>query len=142
MQQDTARTEASMSRLRSIFVDGNTRTLQEAMEDVVFLSSASQSVRAQLLKQLHLQTVKAEVLDKDAVPEIPDLFLALARSLRKSRNAHYQQMIVIQYMLLDSELFGRFMLRHESDSLQHVFMQQLKQMNSCFITGQTPQHLN
>ena len=124
-----------MSRLRRIFIDGNKSTLREALEDVLFLSSATQSVRADLLQRTKLQAVKIEVADKNATPDVPDLFTALTRKLCNSRNAHYQQLIVVQYMLLDSELFGRFMLQNEPDSFQQLFMRALKEMNTCFITG-------
>lgn len=124
-----------MSRLRSIFVEANPAILKGAMEDVLFLISASQAVRVQLLQQTKLQTVKMEVLDKEARADIPDLFVAVARNASRSKNVHYQQMVIVQYMLLDSELFGRFMLQHEPEPLQQLFMKALKKMNTNFITG-------
>ncbi len=126
-----------MSRLRSIFVEADAKILKNAMEDVLFLSTASNTVRFKLLQQTKIKLVKDEpgLVQDESLPEIPDLFLAVAHSANKSKNAHYQQIVVIEYMLLDSELFGRFMLQNEPEPLQELFMKALKEMNTFFITG-------
>ena len=126
-----------MSRLRSIFIDADAKILKNAMEDVLFLSTASNSTRNKLLYKTKLKTVKEEPgLPRDeSKPEIPDLFLSVAHSASRSKNVHYQQIVIIEYMLLDSELFGRFMLQNEPEPLQDLFMKALKEMNTFFITG-------
>jgi hypothetical protein len=126
-----------MSRLRSIFVEANAAVLKGAMEDVLFLCTASNAVRAKLLHKTKLKAVKDEpnAARDQLTPEIPDLFLAVAQQASRSKNAHYQQVVIVEYMLLDSELFGRFMLQNEPEALQELFMKALKEMNTFFITG-------
>ena len=126
-----------MSRLRSIFIDADAKILKNAMEDVLFLSTASNSTRNKLLYKTKLKVVKEEQGQPrdESKPEIPDLFLSVAHNASRSKNAHYQQIVIIEYMLLDSELFGRFMLQNEPEPLQELFMKALKEMNTFFITG-------
>ncbi len=126
-----------MSRLRSIFVEADAKILRGAIEDVLFLCTAPNSMRVKLLHKTKLKVVKEEqgLAKDDSTPEIPELFLAVAQSASRSKNAHYQQVVIVEYMLLDSELFGRFMLQNEPEALQELFMKALKKMNTCFITG-------
>jgi len=124
-----------MSRLRSIFVEANEKILKGAMEDVLFLSSLPNSARTKLLNKTKLKLVKEEEAKDESPPEIPELFLAVAHSASKSKNVHYQQTVIVEYMLMDSELFGRFMLQNEPEPLQELFMKALREMNTFFITG-------
>src|SRR5947209_8693224 len=125
-----------MSRLRRIFVEGDARTTHMALEDVLFLSGISGTTRAAILQRLHsgaASAAKLEIARDDDLPEVPELFLSVARQASRSGNAHYQQAIVVWYMLFDSELFGRFMLQNEPPQLQELFMKALKEMNTFFI---------
>ena len=130
-----------MSRLRRIFVDGDAKMLSMAMEDVLFLSRISSSTRHGLPRRFEQQLqqkvvgVKAEPAADDSPPEVPDLFVAMARKVHESRNAHYKQAIVVWYMLYDSQLFARFMLQNETPELQDQFMKALKEMTAFFIAG-------
>ena len=129
-----------MSRLRRIFIDGDAKMLHLAMEDVLFLSSISSSTREGLLGRWELQQQKVVAGAKaepseDSPSEVPDLFVAMAHKIHRSRNAHYKQAIVAWYMLYDSQLFGRFMLQNETPELQDQFMKALKEMTTFFIAG-------
>ena len=125
-----------MSRLRRIFVDGDAQMLHMAMEDVLFLSRISSSERAGVLsKYTREPQVKRETAEEDAASEVPDLFIAMAHQVNRSRNAHYKEAIIVWYMLYDSQLFARFMLQNESPDLQEQFMKALKEMTAFFIAG-------
>jgi hypothetical protein len=125
-----------MSRLRRIFVDGDVQTLNMAMEDVLFLSRISSAERARVLsKYTEEPQVKLEQQEEDAPSEVPELFIAMAQQVSRSRNAHYKEAIIAWYMLYDSQLFARFMLQNESAFLQEQFMKALKEMTAFFIAG-------
>ena len=128
-----------MSRLRCIFVEGRVDILHAALEDVLFLSKCSNSKRSALLQHVLVEgrttPLRPSARRDDTTSEVPDLFMAVAKKAQASKNAHYKQAVVVWYMLHDSELFGRFMLQHETPALQDLFMKALKEMTAFFIAG-------
>lgn len=125
-----------MSRLRAIFVEGDVKTLRKALEDVLFLCSISTTTRATIVAGIAanrkpiLRNTKAT-----EASEVPALFQAMVQKASEGRNAHYQQALVVWYMLYDAELFGRWMLANEPPKLQELFMKALKEMTAFFIAG-------
>lgn len=126
----------TMSRLRQIFLDGNVQVMRDALEDVKFLSSISTVTRQSILAALKAgqSSVKIEIIE-DPGSEVPSLFQHVALVASRSCNAHYQQAVIVWYMLFDTELFGRWMLQNESDVIKDHFIKVLKEATTYFIAG-------
>jgi hypothetical protein len=103
---------------------------------VIFLGKLSTGTRQAILDALKAgkSSVKIEIVE-DLGSEVPSLFQHVAEVASRSCNAHYQQAIIVWYMLFDTELFGRWMLQNETDAFQDHFIKALKEATTYFIAG-------
>jgi hypothetical protein len=125
-----------MSLLRQIFVDGNGRITSHAIEAVRELSTSSSGWRKRWMHKAGIPSkTPLTAHDETQFPEVPIEFQNLLRATQQDGNTHYQQALIVWYMLYDAEFFGRYMLRGESAEFQETFMKAARECSFAFLAG-------